>query len=199
MTNLSQRVDGIDSAVTQLSSSLSDYDESGDVAKLVQLTASVLDLKTSKNGNTISSISDLASVIQNAQFTGYSGLSDRVVAAENGIAGHADILVSVQDQLDNLDIQGAIDNTLATSGFATESWVGQNYDTKGSADTAEQNAKDAIGPAITNATPSIVASAKASMVAAINDKTAGINVLVEKDSNGYIESGVTISADNIRL
>ena len=99
------------------------------------------------------------------------------------------MIADVQDTIEGLDIDGAV--TRATAGFATETWVGQHYDTIGSASTAESNAKGYAD--------NIVAGAKADVIASIDDTVAGMTVLVTKDSNGVIDSGITLKADQVTI
>jgi hypothetical protein len=49
-----------------------------DTNNIVKMAASVLQLKSSMNGSTLSSTADLASVIVNGAFNGYSGLNTTV-------------------------------------------------------------------------------------------------------------------------
>ena len=99
------------------------------------------------------------------------------------------MIADVQDAIEDLDIDGAV--TRATAGFATETWVGQHYDTIGSAATAESNAKGYADD--------IVAGAKADVIASIDDTVAGMTVLVTKDSSGYIDSNIYLKANQIYL
>ena len=154
------------------------------------MAAAVLDLKSSSDaeGN-LSTTTDLANVITSDGFTGYSGLSQRVSQTEDGVSANASLIADVQDTIEGLDIDGAV--TRATAGFATETWVGQHYDTIGSASTAESNAKGYAD--------NIVAGAKADVIASIDDTVAGMTVLVTKDSNGVIDSGITLKADQVTI
>ena len=185
-------ISGIKTAHTNLSSSVASYESTndGNIGNLIKMAAAVLDLKASSDaeGN-LSTTTDLANVITNGSFTGYSGLSQRVSQTESGVSANASLIADVQDTIEGLDIDGAV--TRATAGFASETWVGQNYDTKGSAATAEANAKGYAD--------NIVAGAKAEVIASIDDTVAGMTVLVTKDSNGVIDSGITLKADQVTI
>lgn len=185
-------IGGIKTAHTNLSSSVASYETTndGNIGNLIKMAAAVLDLKASSDaeGN-LSTTTDLANVITNGSFSGYSGLSQRVSQTESGVSANASLIADVQDTIEGLDIDGAV--TRATAGFATETWVGQNYDTKGSAATAESNAKGYAD--------NIVAGAKADVIASIDDTVAGMSVLVTKDSSGYIDSNIYLKANQIYL
>lgn len=185
-------IGGIKTAHTNLSSSVASYETTndGNIGNLIKMAAAVLDLKASSDaqGN-LSTTTDLANVITNGSFTGYSGLSQRVSQTESGVSANASLIADVQDTIEGLDIDGAV--TRATAGFASETWVGQNYDTKGSAATAEANAKGYAD--------NIVAGAKADVIASIDDTVAGMTVLVTKDSSGYIDSNIYLKANQIYL
>ena len=185
-------ISGIKTAHTELSSSVSSYETTndGNIGNLIKMAAAVLDLKSSSDeeGN-LSTTTDLANVITSEGFTGYSGLSQRVSQTEDGVSANASLIADVQDAIEDLDIDGAV--TRATAGFATETWVGQHYDTIGSAATAESNAKGYADD--------IVAGAKADVIASIDDTVAGMTVLVTKDSSGYIDSNIYLKANQIYL
>lgn len=185
-------IGGIKTAHTNLSSSVASYETTndGNIGNLIKMAAAVLDLKASSDaeGN-LSTTTDLANVITNGSFSGYSGLSQRVSQTESGVSANASLIADVQDTIEGLDIDGAV--TRATAGFATETWVGQHYDTIGSAATAESNAKGYADD--------IVAGAKADVIASIDDTVAGMSVLVTKDSSGYIDSNIYLKANQIYL
>lgn len=185
-------INGIKTAHTNLSTNVSSYETTndGNIGNLIKMAAAVLDLKSSEDaeGN-LSTTTDLANVITNGSFSGYSGLSQRVSQTESGVSANASLIADVQDTIEGLDIDGAV--TRATAGLASETWVGQNYDTKGSAATAESNAKGYAD--------NIVAGAKADVIASIDDTVAGMTVLVTKDSNGVIDSGITLKADQVTI
>ena len=66
-----------------------------DTGNIVTAIASALDLKASQNGSTLNTTADLASVISNGSFTGYSGLNTRVTQAENNISAESSLLSRV--------------------------------------------------------------------------------------------------------
>ena len=104
-------------------------------------------------------MSDLSNVITNGNFTGYSGLSARVSSTETSISAQNDLMSHVVASSDpnnaNYGKPNSTFTTEVTSGLATTAYA------------------DAAG-----------ASATATLVASINNKTAGINVFATKDSNG---------------
>ena len=118
-------ISGIKTAHTNLSSSVASYESTndGNIGNLIKMAAAVLDLKASSDaeGN-LSTTTDLANVITNGSFTGYSGLSQRVSQTESGVSANASLIADVQDTIEGLDIDGAV--TRATAGFASETWVG---------------------------------------------------------------------------
>lgn len=167
LSNLEQTV-GVDletgeiKAGTNLINSVQELD--GDTDNIVKMAAAALQLKSSKNGSTLSSTSDLANVIVNGQFTGYSGLNETVTQHGNSISAQSSLMSRVVN-----------DNGTPNSNFKSDVIAG--LATEAYADGA-------------------AASAKSSLVASINDKTAGITVFAEK-SGGKLESGVTIDADHV--
>ena len=126
---------------------------------------------------------DLASVITNGSFTGYSGLASKVSEIDGAYVSQA----SLTSQIQALDISGQI--ATATSGLASESYVRTTAASE--ADDAESAAK---GYADT-----VAASATATMYATVDEVCAGIGVTVTKDTNGAYTSVAQISADNINL
>ena len=151
-------------AGTNLINSVQELD--GDTNNIVKMAAAALQLKSSKNGSTLNSTSDLASVIVNGQFTGYSGLNETVTQHGDSISAQSSLMSRV------VNSDGTPNSTFKSdviAGLATEVY----------ADNA-------------------AASAKTSLVASINDKTAGITVFAEK-SGGKLESGVTIDADHVLI
>lgn len=169
LSNLEQTV-GVDletgeiKAGTNLINSVQELD--GDTNNIVKMAAAALQLKSSKNGSTLNSTSDLASVIVNGQFTGYSGLNETVTQHGNSISAQSSLMSRV------VNSDGTPNSTFKSdviAGLATEVY----------ADNA-------------------AASAKTSLVASINNKTAGITVFAEK-RGGKLESGVTIDADHVLI
>ena len=190
--SVNTEIGGIKTAHTNLSSNVASYETTndGNIGNLIKMAAAVLDLKASSDaqGN-LSTTTDLANVITNGSFTGYSGLSQRVSQTESGVSANASLIADVQGTVNGLDVDGKV--TRATAGLASETWVGQNYDTKGSASTAESNAKGYAD--------SVVAGAKASLLASVDKVCAGIGVTVTKDANGNYSSVTQIDADDIYL
>lgn len=214
---------GVKESLASLSSSLTNYESSTDDAldNIIKMAASVLDLKTSQNGNTLQTTSDLASVITNGSWTGFSGLNTRVTNAENGITSNAGLVATAQStantakttadnaktaadnaktaadnaQSDLDSFKNNIATTIAQAGFASTAWVGQNYDALGAASTAESNAN---GYADTKKSEAI-AAASSTMYATVDAVCAGIGVTVTKNQDGSYNSVTNIDADNINL
>lgn len=160
---------------TTLTNSISQYGD--DFNKLVKMAASVLDLKTSVNGNKISTMADLGSTIaanadQNGNFfTGYSGLSTMVMNDHDTISANSSLLSRITNGVTdpNDPDYGKLDN-------------------------------DIMAGIISEATLGAVSTAKTELVSAINDKTAGITVMVTKDSStGVVDSGITLKADQVTI
>lgn len=158
---------------TTLTNSISQYGD--DFNKLVKMAASVLDLKTSVNGNKISTMADLGSTIaanadQNGNFfTGYSGLSTMVTNDHDTISANSSLLSRITNGVTdpNDPDYGKLDN-------------------------------DIVAGIISSATSGAVSTAKTELVSAINDKTAGITVMVTKNATtGAVDSGITLSADQV--
>ena len=144
-----------------------------DTGNIVTAIASALDLKASQNGSTLNTTADLASVISNGSFTGYSGLNTRVTQAEDNISAESSLMSRVVASSDpSSDDYGKPNSTFKTDVIA--------------------------GLATTTYADNAAAGAKTSLIASINDKSAGITVFAEK-SNGKLESGVTIQADHVMI
>ena len=162
------RVDGVVESNATLTAAYDEYttNNDGNLDKLVKMAASQLQLKTSKNGNNIESVSDLASVVVDGQFTGYSGLNNTVSDQGESISAQSSLMsrVIVKDSNGNYNVQpDIISGVINSTSFGNE-----------------------------------IAQAKSSLVASINEKSAGITVFAEK-SNGKLESGVTIQADHVLI
>jgi len=180
------RVDGAVDSLASLSSSVTSYNGTNDdnLANIIKMAASVLDLKASADAQgRLTSTTDLASVITNGSFTGYSGLASKVQEIDGAYVSQD----SLTSQIQALDISGQI--ATATSGLASESYVRTTAASE--ADDAESAAK---GYADT-----VAASATATMYATVDEVCAGIGVTVTKDTNGAYTSVAQISADNINL
>lgn len=179
-------ISGIKTAHTNLSSSVASYETTndGNIGNLVKMAASVLDLKASADAQgQLTSTADLASVITDGDFNGYSGLASKVSEIDGAYVSQA----SLTSQIQALDVSGQI--ATATSGLASESYVRTTAASE--ADAAESAAK---GYADT-----VAASATATMYATVDEVCAGIGVTVTKDTNGAYTSVAQISADNINL
>lgn len=169
------KVDGVVESNATLTAAYNEYttNNDGNLDKIVKMAASQLQLKTSVNGDDIESVSDLASVIVNGNFTGYSGLNNTVsnqgdsITAQNSLMSR--VVASTDPNNANYGKPNSAFKTDVISGLATETYV-----------------DDAA------------AGAKASVIASINDKSAGITVFAEK-SDGKLESGVTIQADHVMI
>lgn len=81
------KVDGVVESNATLTTAYNEYttNNDGNLDKIVKMAASQLQLKTSANGDDIETVSDLASVIVNGNFTGYSGLNNTVSNQGNTI------------------------------------------------------------------------------------------------------------------
>lgn len=175
-------ISGIKTAHTNLSSSVTSYENTndGNLGNLIKMAASVLDLKASANAQgQLTSTADLASVITNGSFTGYSGLSTKVQEIDGAYVSQA----SLTSQIQALDVSGQI--ATATSGLASESYV------RTQASNAESNAKGYAD--------NVAAAATSTMYATVDDVCAGIGVTVTKNTDGSYQSVSQISADNIYL
>lgn len=165
--------DGVIDSVTNLTDSISQYDPNFD--KLVKMAASTLGLKTSKNGNLLTTMADLSSVITTTPdqdgkyFTGYSGLSTTVEELSDGMSAHSSLLSTITKSTDpdNADYGKLSDDLMA--GIASSAEI------SGAISTAQTN-----------------------LISSINNKTAGINVMVTKNATtGAVDSGITLSADQV--
>ena len=167
---------GVRESVATLSTNLSSYETSnnGNLDKLVKMAASILELKTSENGSDITTMANLAAAFQSDSWTGYSGLNDTVTTQGSSITAQNSLMSRVVASTDPNNANYGKPNTTFKSdviaGLATEAY----------ADGA-------------------AAGATASLVAAINDKSAGISVMVTKDANGTIDSNIKLNADEIIL
>lgn len=179
-------IGGIKTAHTNLSSSVSSYETAndGNIGNLIKMASAVLDLKASSDAQgRLTSTADLASVITNGSFSGYSGLASKVSEIDGAYVSQA----SLTSQIQALDVSGQI--ATATSGLASESYV--RTTAANEADDAESAAK---GYADT-----VAASATATMYAAVDEVCAGIGVTVTKNSDGSYQSVSKINADDIYL
>ena len=162
------KVDGVVESNATLTTAYNEYttNNDGNLDKIVKMAASQLQLKTSANGDDIETVSDLASVIVNGNFTGYSGLNN-----------------TVSNQGNTIDAQSSLMSHVIVKN-------GNNYDVQ----------SDIISGVVNSNTFSQgVATATATLSSTVDDHTAAIATKVSKDSNGKIESSVTINADKIRL
>lgn len=167
--------DGVIDSVTNLTNSISQYGPNFD--KLVKMAASTLGLKTSQNGNLLTTMADLASVITTtpnqttgSYFTGYSGLSTKVEELSDGMSAHSSLLSTITKSTDpTSDDYGKLSDSLM-AGIA-------NY-----VDVSSE-----------------ISTAQTNLISSINDKSAGITVMVTKDSNGTIDSNIKLNADEIIL
>lgn len=140
-----------------------------DTGNIVKAIASALDLKASQNGNTLNTTADLASVISNGAFTGYSGLNTRVTQTESDINGLSQDLSAESNLLARVVNSDGTFTTDALSGIASSTQI---------SDT--------------------VADARTSLISDINGKSAGITVFATKTGNA-IDTGITLNADQITL
>ena len=170
------KVDGVVESNATLTAAYNEYttNNDGNLDKIVKMAASQLQLKTSVNGDDIESVSDLASVIVNGQFTGYSGLNNTVSNQGNSITAQNSLMSRVVASSDpNSSNYGKPNSDFKTdviAGLATEVYVDGS-----------------------------VASASSTLSSSIGNVSAAVATKVTKDSSGKIESGVTISADQIYL
>ena len=166
------KVDGVVESNATLTAAYNEYttNNDGNLDKIVKMAASQLQLKTSVNGDDIESVSDLASVIVNGQFTGYSGLNNTVSNQGNSITAQNSLMSRVVASSDpNSSNYGKPNSDFKTdviAGLATEVYVDGS-----------------------------VASASSTLSSSIGNVSAAVATKVTKDSSGKIESGVTISAD----
>ena len=139
------------------------------------MAASTLGLKTSKNGNLLTTMADLASVITTTPdpdgkyFTGYSGLSTTVKELSNGMSAHSSLLSTITKSTDpDSGDYGKLSDSLMAG-------IASDLNISGEISTAQTN-----------------------LITAINNKTAGINVMVTKNATtGAVDSGITLSADQV--
>lgn len=175
------KVDGVVESNATLTTAYNEYttNNDGNLDKLVKMAASQLQLKTSKNGDDIESISDLASVITSDghggySFTGYSGLNNTVTNQGSAISAQNSLMSRVVASTDPDDTAnyGKPNSTFKTdviAGLATEAYVDGS-----------------------------VASASSTLSSSIGDVSAAVTTKVSK-SDGKIESGVTIQADHVLI
>lgn len=166
------KVDGVVESNATLTAAYNEYTTNNDdnIDNIVKMAASQLQLKTSKNGSDITSASDLASVIRNTGGYGYSGLNATVSEIGDGMSANSSLLSTITKSTDpNNANYGKLSDNLM-AGIA-------NY-------------VDVSGA---------ISTARSSLIADINNKTAGITVMVTKDSSNNIESSAKISADQIYL
>ena len=175
------RVDGVVESNATLTAAYDEYttNNDGNLDKLVKMAASQLQLKTSKNGSNIESVSDLASVITSDghggySFTGYSGLNNTVSDQGNSITAQNSLMSRVvastdPNDTDNYGKPNSAFKTNVIAGLATEAYVDGS-----------------------------VASASSTLSSSIGDVSAAVTTKVSK-SDGKIESGVTIQADHVLI
>lgn len=113
---------GVTDSVAQLSSSISGLAQGEDVDNLLKLAASVLQLKTSQDGNTITTTSQLSSLIDHGTWVGYSGLETSVSNLANSVGdlqSHAILDSTLNSELSNctafVDLQNTVSNTTGIS------------------------------------------------------------------------------------
>lgn len=109
---------GVTDSVAQLSSSISGLAQGEDVDNLLKLAASVLQLKTSQDGNAITTTSQLSSLIDHGTWVGYSGLETSVSNLADSVGdlqSHAILDSTLNSELSNctafVDLQNAVSNT----------------------------------------------------------------------------------------
>lgn len=202
LSNLEQTV-GVDletgetTAGTNLINSVQQLD--ADTNNIVKMAASALQLKSSKNGNALNSTADLASVIVNGQFTGYSGLNETVSNQGDAITAQSSLMSRVVNS-----------NGTPNSAFKADVIAGLASTTYVDDKTATAKT-EAIAAASTNTTNAVaglasevyvdnkVASAQSTLQASIDGVSSSLTLKVGKDSNGNIESSAKISASQIYL
>ena len=190
-------VTGQTKAGTNLINAVSTLD--ANTNKIVQMAASALQLESVKGGGLLQSTADLASVVVNGRFTGYSGLNETVTNQGNTISAQGSLMSRVvnNDGSPNSSFKADV-----ISGLASTAYV----------DNKSATAKtEAIAAAKTNTTNAVaglasevyvnnkVATAVASLSAQIDGEGADLSLYVQKDSNGNIESSAKLSADQIYL
>lgn len=113
---------GVTDSVAQLSSSISGLAQGEDVDNLLKLAASVLQLKTSQNGNAITTTSQLSSLIDHGTWVGYSGLETSVSNLADSVGdlqSHAILDSTLNSELSNctsfVNLQNAVSNTTGIS------------------------------------------------------------------------------------
>ena len=202
LSNLEQTV-GVDletgetTAGTNLINSVSQLD--ADTNNIVKMAASALQLKASKNGNALSSTADLASVIVNGQFTGYSGLNETVSNQGDAITAQSSLMSRVvnSDGTPNATFKADVITGLASTASVTQDIATAKSEVIASANTNIANAVS--GLAVASTVTQDIATAKASLLSSVDKVCAGIGVTVTKDANGNYTSVASIDADDINL
>lgn len=168
-------------SVTTLQNSVSQYNTTndGNIANLKRTVIAGLDLKAKTGTDPVTgediyqSITDLANAYMDntAGHNIYSGLNQTVTAHGNQLSSQASLLSQVVQN------DGTPNNTFktnVTSGLITSSDAGTLADNK-------------------------IASARTTLIADINSKSAGISVFATKDANGVIDTGITLKADQVTI
>lgn len=209
LSNLEQTV-GVDletgetTAGTNLINSVQQLN--ADTDNIVKMAASALQLKSSENGNTLTSTSDLASVIVNGAFTGYSGLNETVTNQGSAISAQSSLMSRVVSSSDpNNQNYGKPNSNFKAdviAGLATETYVDDNIASAKTSVLASANtniANAVSGLAAASTVSQDIATAKASLLSSVDKVCAGIGVTVTKDANGNYTSVASIDADDINL
>ena len=170
-----------------------------DTNNIVKMAASVLQLKSSMNGSTLSSTADLASVIVNGAFNGYSGLNTTVTQQGQTISAQGALMSRVvnNDGTPNSSFKADVIAGLATSAYVDDKAATAKTEAIAAAKTNTTNAVAGLASEVY--VDNKVATAVASLSAQIDGEGADLTLFVQKDSNGNIESSAKLSADQIYL
>lgn len=202
LSNLEQTV-GVDletgetTAGTNLINSVQQLD--ADTNNIVKMAASALQLKSSKNGNALNSTADLASVIVNGQFTGYSGLNETVSNQGDAITAQSSLMSRVvnSDGTPNSTFKADVITGLASTAYVDDKSATAKTEAIAAAKTNTTNAVAGLASEVY--VNNKVATAQSTLQASIDGVSSSLTLKVGKDSNGNIESSAKISADQIYL
>lgn len=113
-------VTGQTKAGTNLINAVSTLD--ANTNKIVQMAASALQLESVKGGGLLQSTADLASVVVNGRFTGYSGLNEKVTNQGNTISAQGSLMSRVvnNDGTPNSSFKADVIAGLATSAYVDD-------------------------------------------------------------------------------
>lgn len=176
-------------AYSRLLAAARDYDENGDIIQegIARIHALV---EKDSNGNYVAGTS-LASMIDDGVNNSLSEIFTEN-SSNSAVAGLYARLSDVEDTAD--------DNYEAISGLRTRvEDIEGDYIAESELVSAITNKKDEIVSSASLATKASLEGAESSLSSQINGVSASIETCVKKDSNGVIESGVTLNADKINI